>query len=77
LAHGPAKWHDDKAGNPPWITALVADRDWNAAKNLERLAASSAASACGEPRSGAVRKSCVKHASKKQEPNGGGQLCAA
>src|ERR1700757_5301336 len=48
----------------------------NAAKNLERLAASSAVSACGEARSGAVRKSRVKRASKKQEPNGGGQLCA-
>jgi threonine/homoserine/homoserine lactone efflux protein len=47
------------------------------AKNLERLAASSAVSACGEARSGAVRKSRVKRASKKQEPNGGGQLCAA
>jgi predicted site-specific integrase-resolvase len=47
------------------------------AKNLERLAASSAVSACGEARSGAVRKSRVKRASKKREPNGGGQLCAA
>src|ERR1700756_33660 len=47
------------------------------AKNLERLAASSAVSACGEARSGAVRKSRVKRASKKQEPNGEGQLCAA
>jgi hypothetical protein len=46
-------------------------------KNLARLAASSAVSACGEARSGAVRKSCVKRASKKQEPNGGSQLCAA
>src|ERR1700757_5316230 len=44
------------------------------AKNLERLAASSAVSACGEARSGAVRKSRVKRASKKQEPNGGSQL---
>lgn len=54
-----------------------ADRDWNAAKNLEKLAASSAVSACGEERSGAVRKSRVKRASKKQEPNGNGELCAA
>ena len=55
-----------------------ADRDWNAAKNLEKLAASSAVSACGEERSGAVRKSRVKRASKKQEPNGmGDELCAA
>jgi len=48
---------------------FVADRDWNAAKNLERLAASSAVSACGEERSGAARKSRVKRASKKLEPN--------
>src|SRR6201982_1320467 len=47
------------------------------AKNLERLAASSAVSARGEARAGAVRKSRVKRASKKQEPNGGSQLCAA
>ena len=39
---------------------FVADRDWNAAKNLERVAASSAVSTCGEERSGAARK----------EPNG-------
>ena len=44
------------------------DRDHNAALNLERLAASSAVSACGEERSGVVRKSRVKRASKKQEP---------
>src|ERR1700741_988588 len=50
---------------------------WEATKKLERLAASSALSACGEARSGAVRNSRVKRASKKQEPNGGGQLCAA
>ena len=56
---------------------FVADRDWNAAKNLERLAASSAVSACGEERSGAVRKNRVKRASLKQEPNGIGKLCAA
>ena len=46
------------------------DRDLNAARNLERLAASFAVSACGEERSGAVRKNRVKRASKKQE-NGG------
>lgn len=45
------------------------DRDLNAARNLERLAASSAVSACGEERSGAVRKPRVKRALKKQEPN--------
>jgi putative transposase len=54
-----------------------ADRDWNAAKNLESLAASSAVSACGEERSGAVRKSRVKRSSVKQEPNLKGELCAA
>jgi len=53
------------------------DRDWNAAKNLENLAASSAVSACGEERSGAVRNSRVKRASKKQEPNSKDQLCLA
>lgn len=45
------------------------DRDLNAAKNLERLAASSAVTACGETRSGVVRKSRVKRASVKQEEN--------
>ena len=50
------------------------DRDKNAALNLERLAASSAVSACGEERSGAVRKSRVKRASRKQEPNRIGEL---
>ena len=55
-----------------------ADRDWNAAKNLEKLAASSAVSTCGEERSDAVRKPRVKRASNKQEPNGiGDELCAA
>lgn len=43
------------------------DRDVNAAKNLARIAASSAVTACGETRSGAVRKSRVKRASVKQE----------
>jgi putative transposase len=56
---------------------FLADRDWNAAKNLKRLAASSAASACGEERSGAVGKTRVKRASKKQEPNGVAELRAA
>jgi len=41
------------------------------------MAASSAVSACGEDRSGAARKSRVKGASKKQEPNGVGEPCAA
>jgi putative transposase len=43
------------------------DRDENAATNLEYLAVSSTVSACGEERSGAVRKSRVKRASAKQE----------
>jgi hypothetical protein len=37
---------------------------------LEVFAASSAVSACGEARSGAVRKNRVKRASKKQEGSG-------
>jgi putative transposase len=44
-----------------------APRDVNAALNLARLAASSAVSACGEPRSGARRKPRVKRGSVKQE----------
>jgi putative transposase len=44
-----------------------APRDVNAALNLARLAASSAVSACGEPRSGASRKARVKRGSAKQE----------
>jgi putative transposase len=50
---------------------LEIGRDLNAARNLENLAASSesAVSACGEARSGAVRKSRVKRASVKQEPD--------
>jgi putative transposase len=44
------------------------DRDLNAARVLERLAASSAVTACGEERSGTVRKSRVKRSPKKQEP---------
>jgi putative transposase len=43
------------------------DRDENASVNLEVLAASFAVSACGEARSGAVRKSRVKRALMKQE----------
>jgi putative transposase len=44
-------------------------RDLNAARNLERMAASFAVSACGEERAGVVRKSRVKRASVKQEPD--------
>lgn len=44
-------------------------RDLNAALNLKHLAASSAVTACGEERSGVVRKPRVKRASLKQEPD--------
>ena len=44
------------------------DRDLNATRVLERLAASSAVSACGEERSAVVRKSRVKRSPMKQEP---------
>ena len=46
-----------------------AGRDLNAARNLEYMAASFAVTACGEDRSGAVRKPRVKRASVKQEPD--------
>jgi len=42
-------------------------RDVNAALNLARLPASSAMTACGEPRSGAGREPRVKRGSAKQE----------
>jgi putative transposase len=45
------------------------DRDLNAARNLEKMAASFAVTACGEQRSGAVRKPRVKRRSVKQEEN--------
>jgi putative transposase len=48
---------------------FVADRDYNAARNLERLAASSAVTACGAARSGTKRKPRVKRAATKQEEN--------
>jgi len=56
---------------------FVADRDWNAAKNLERVAASSAVSTCGEERSGAARKSRVKRALEEAgtERQSFAQLC--
>ncbi|MFM8800911.1 MAG: zinc ribbon domain-containing protein, partial [Tagaea sp.] len=47
-----------------------ADRDVNAARNLEKMAASFAVAACGEGRSGARRKPRVKRTSAKQEPDG-------
>lgn len=46
-----------------------ADRDLNAARNLEHLAASCAVAACGEERAGAARKNRVKRSPVKQEPN--------
>lgn len=46
-----------------------ADRDVNAARNLEKMAASFAVTACGEGRSGARRKPRVKRTSAKQEPD--------
>ena len=56
---------------------LEIDRDLNAARNLEQLAASSAVTACGGTRSGAaaartprVRTGRVKRVPAKQEPDG-------
>ncbi len=46
-----------------------ADRDHTAELNLAKVAASSAVSACGEERAGAVRKSRVKRSPVKQEEN--------
>jgi putative transposase len=43
------------------------DRDVNAARNLEKMAASSAVTACGEDGSGPGRKTRAKPASVKQE----------
>lgn len=57
--------------------SFESDRDKNAALNLERMAASSAVSARGEERSGAVRKRRVKRASVKREPNSEPELCVA
>jgi len=51
------------------VCGLVLGRDLNAAINLKNLAASSAVSACGEVSAGSGRKSRVKLASTKQEPN--------
>lgn len=53
------------------------DRDVNAAKNLERYAVSSTVSACGEARSDVGRKTRMKRASTKQEPNSKAELCLA
>jgi len=47
--------------------------DLNAAPNLERLAASSAVSACGEESSSVARNGRVKRTSMKREPNGEGE----
>ncbi|KSV83979.1 RNA-guided endonuclease TnpB family protein [Sinorhizobium sp. GL28] len=62
LALSQRTYHCDTCGHEVY-------RDRNAAHNLEHLAASSAVSACGEERSGVVRKPRVKRASAKQEPN--------
>nr|WP_196799485.1 RNA-guided endonuclease TnpB family protein [Verrucomicrobium sp. 3C] len=62
LALSQRTYHCDACGHE-------VDRDLNAARNLEILAASSAVSACGEERSGARRRPRVKRASTKQEPN--------
>ena len=43
------------------------DRDWNAARNLEKIAASSAVTVCGGTRSGPARMSRVKPGSGKQK----------
>jgi putative transposase len=50
---------------------LIIDRDLNAAKTLEKLAASSVDSlnACGEGSAGLGREAQVKLLSGKQEPN--------
>ena len=60
LALSQRLFHCDKCG-------FDAGRDLNAARNLENMAASSAVTAGGEGRSGAVRKSRVKRALMKQE----------
>ena len=46
------------------------DKDWNAARNLGKLAAGLLATACGGERSGPARSSRVKRAPAKQEPDG-------
>ncbi|MGF6652842.1 putative transposase [Paraburkholderia youngii] len=48
---------------------VVHDRDVNAATNLKIMAVSSTVSACGEEGSGRRRKTAVKPASVKQEPD--------
>jgi hypothetical protein len=53
-------------GEPPSFEEELA-RDVNAALNLAALAASSAVTACGEPRSGVGRKPRVKRGAAKQE----------
>ena len=51
------------------LCGFEADRDLNAARNLENLAVSFTVPACGEVRSGPMRKPRVKRASSKQEPD--------
>jgi putative transposase len=52
-----------------WKCGARHDRDLNATRNLEKLAASSAVTACGGEGSGPRRKPRVKPAPVKQEPN--------
>ncbi|WP_298225283.1 zinc ribbon domain-containing protein, partial [Acidocella sp.] len=62
LALSQRLFHCDECGDE-------AGRDYNAARNLENLAASFAVSACGEERSGVGHKPRVKRASVRQEPD--------
>lgn len=45
------------------------DRDFNAAKNLEKMAVSSTASACGASSGGAIASAVASHGALKQESN--------
>ncbi len=62
LALSQRLFHCDECGDE-------AGRDYNAARNLEKLAASLAVSACGAERSGVGHKPRVKRASVRQEPD--------
>ena len=62
LALSQRLFHCDECG-------YEAGRDYNAARNLEKLAASLAVSACGAERSGVGHKPRVKRASVRQEPD--------
>jgi putative transposase len=58
------------------LCGFEADRDLNAARNLENLAVSFTVPACGEVCSGPMRKPRVKRASSKQEPDNNPALLA-